>query len=118
MLDVDKGRQTAGLLRLGNDLQADGRLAGGFGAEDLADAAARDSAHAQRSVKADGAGGDHGNRHQRLFGPEPDNRPFPKLFFDLCKGKFYGFAAVIGDCHGGLLQHSAPAPLQGRVRKI
>jgi hypothetical protein len=101
VFDVDKGRQTAGLLRLGDDLQADGRLAGGLGAEDLADAAAGNAADAQRGIEADGASRDYGNRYHCLFGAEPDNRPFTKLFFDLCKGKFYGFAAVIGDCHGG-----------------
>ncbi len=69
------------------------------GPVNLGHAAARNSTHAQRCVKADGAGGNHGNRHQRLFGPEPDNRPFAKLFFDLRKGKFYGFGAVIGNCH-------------------
>ena len=63
-------------------------------------AAAGNAAHAQRRVKADGAGGDDGNGHQRLLGAEPDNRPFAKLFFDLCEGKFYGFGAVIGDGHG------------------
>ena len=100
VLGVDKGGQAAGLLRLGDDLQADGGFAGGFGAEDLDDAAAGDAADAEGGVKADGAGGDDGDRDERLFGAEPDNRPFAKLFFDLCEGKFYGFAAVIGDCHG------------------
>jgi len=104
VLGIDKSGQAAQLLRLGDDLQADGRLARGFGAEDLADAAAGDAADAQSRVEADGAGGDHGNRDESFFGAETDNRPFSKLFFDLCKGKFYGFAAVIGDCHGGLLK--------------
>ena len=63
------------------------------------DPAARNAADTQRRVKADGPGGDHGNRQQRLAGAEPHNRPLPELFFNLCKGKFYGFGAVVDDGH-------------------
>ena len=99
VLGVDKGRQAAGLLGLGDDLQGDGGFARGLGAEDLGDAAAGNAAHAQRGVEADGSGGDDGDGQQRLAGPEPDDRPLSKLFFDLCKGKFYGFGAVVDDGH-------------------
>ena len=100
MLGIDKSRQAAQLLGLGDDLQADGGLARGLGTEDLGHAAAGDAAHTQGRVEADGAGGDNGNGHQRFLGAEPDNRPFAKLFFDLCKGDFYGFGAVVGYGHG------------------
>jgi len=40
VLGVDEGGETAGLLRLGDDLQSDGGLAGGLRAKDLNDAPA------------------------------------------------------------------------------
>ena len=52
VLRVDKGRQAAGLLRLGNDLQRDGGLARGLRAENLNDAAAGNAAHAQSGVES------------------------------------------------------------------
>ena len=112
VLGVDKGRQAAVPLRLGDDLQGDGGLARGLRAEDLGDAAAGNAAHAESRVEADGSGGDDGDGQQRLAGPEPHNRPLPELFFDLCKGKFYGFGAVVGDGHWeGSSKSARPAHL-------
>ena len=99
VLGVDKGGQAAGALGFGDDLQGDGGLAGGLGAEDLGNAAAGNAADAEGGVEADGASGDNGDGQQRFARAEPDDRPFSKLFFDLCKGKFYGFGAVVGDGH-------------------
>ena len=53
MLDVDEGGDPAALLRLGDDVLADGRLARRLGAEDLGDPAARDAADAEREVERD-----------------------------------------------------------------
>jgi hypothetical protein len=103
VLGVDKGRQAAQPLRLGNDLQGDGGLAGGFRPEDLRDAAAGNAADAQGGVEADGAGGDNRNGQKGFLGAEADDGAFAKLFFDLCEGEFYGFGAVIGDGHWGSL---------------
>ncbi len=114
VLGVDKGGQAARRLRLGDDLQGDGGLAGGLGAEDLGDAAAGNAAHAESRVEADGAGGDDGDGQQRLVRPEPDDRPFSKLFFDLCKGKFYGFGAVIDDRHGAVSSSALSSICRGR----
>ncbi len=66
VLGIDKRGKTSGLLGLGNNLQSNGRLTGGLGAEDLDDAAAGNSAHAQRCVERDGPGGDDRNRHNVL----------------------------------------------------
>ena len=111
VLGVDKSRQAAGALGLGNDLQGDGGFARRLGAEDLSHAAAGNAAHAQRGVEADGSGGDNRDGQQGFARAEPDNRPFSKLFFDLCKGKFYGFGAVVGDGHWEAPSSSSPCSL-------
>ena len=56
MLCVDERRHAAGLLRLRDDMQRHGGLAGGFRAVDLDDAAARQAAHAQRHVQIQASG--------------------------------------------------------------
>ena len=55
VLGVDEGREAAGLLGLGDDLEGERRLAGRLRAEDLDDAAARDAADAERGVDARGS---------------------------------------------------------------
>jgi hypothetical protein len=58
MLDIDEGDDAAALLRLGQDVLADGRLARRLGAEDLGDAAAWDTPDAEREIERDRAGRD------------------------------------------------------------
>ena len=53
---VDEGADAALLLRLGDDMQRQRGLAGGFRAVDLDDAAARQAADAQRDVEPQRAG--------------------------------------------------------------
>ena len=53
VLRVHEGRHAAELLRLGDHLQREGRLAGGFRAEDLNDASAGEAASAERRIKRD-----------------------------------------------------------------
>jgi len=101
VLGIDEGSQTAGLLRLGDDLQRDGGLAGGLGAEDLNDAAARDTAYSGGRVEGDGAGGDDGDGADGLLGAEAHDGAFAKLLFQCCECGFYCFVAVIG--HGVIL---------------
>jgi hypothetical protein len=48
----------AATLRLGDDVQGEGRLTGRFGAVHLDDAAARDAADSERDVQGQGAGRD------------------------------------------------------------
>ena len=57
VLRVDERRLAARLLRLGDDVQGDRGLTGGFRPVNLNDAAARHAADAEREVKRDGAGG-------------------------------------------------------------
>jgi hypothetical protein len=53
-----KAQMPPRLLGFGNDVLAEGGFAGGLGAVDFDDAAARHAAHAQRDVKGHRAGGD------------------------------------------------------------
>ena len=58
VLRVDEGRHAAGALRVGDHVEGEGRLAGGFGAEELDDASAREAADAEGEVEGEGAGAD------------------------------------------------------------
>ena len=58
MLGVDEGADAALLLGLGDGVQRQRRLAGGFRPVDLDDAAARQAADAERDVEAERAGRD------------------------------------------------------------
>ena len=51
MLGVDEGGGAAPMLRLGDNVQGQRRLARGLRAVDLGDAAARDAANAQRHIE-------------------------------------------------------------------
>ena len=58
VLDIDEGGEAAALLRLGDGGEGEGRLSGGFRAEDLDDPAAREAADAEGAVDEEVAGGD------------------------------------------------------------
>ena len=81
MFRVDEGGQAAGLLRLGDDLEGDGGLAGGLQTEDLDDAAARNAAYTECGVKRDGAGGDDRDGDDGLLGETSRmTEPLPNCF--------------------------------------
>ena len=82
VLGVDEGREPAALLRLGDDVKGQGRLARGLRPEDFDDAAAGDAADSQRGVHADGAGRDGLDDLVRLVA-ETDEGALPELPFDL-----------------------------------
>ena len=58
VLGVDEAADAAALLRLGDDVQRQRRLAGGLRPVDLDDAAARQAADAERDVEPERAGRD------------------------------------------------------------
>ena len=64
VLGVDEGADAAVLLGLGDDVQGERGLAGGFRPVDLDDAAARQAADAERDVEAERAGGDRLDVHR------------------------------------------------------
>src|SRR5471032_2316989 len=83
VLRVDEGRHPAGLLRLGDDVQGQGRLAGGFRPVDFDHAPARNAADAQRQVKRDRTRRDSRDvLPQRLFAAEPHDHAFAELLLD------------------------------------
>ena len=67
MLDVDKGGLAALFLRLGDDVQRQRRLAAGLRSVDFHNAAARQTADAQRQVQRETAGGDGVHLHAVLL---------------------------------------------------
>src|SRR5919106_474982 len=82
MLGVDEGSDTAGALRLGDDMERQGGLAAGLGAEDLDDPAARHAADPERDVQGDRAGR-YGTDARVLVLPHAHDRAFTELLFDL-----------------------------------
>jgi len=58
MFDIDEAANTATALRLGDDVQAERRLAGTLRTIDLDDAPAREAANAQRDIETEAAAGD------------------------------------------------------------
>ena len=92
---VDEGRQAAGFLRFGDDLQRQGGLARRLGPEDLDDAPARDAADAERVVDAERAGRDHVHRADGLVLAEPHDGAFAELLFDLADGHVECFDAFL-----------------------
>ena len=90
VLDVDEGRLAARLLGLGDHLQGDGRLAGGFRAVDLDNPALGDAADAEGDVKGEGARRDDVDVH-RLVLPQPHQRARAVLLLDLGDNLVEGF---------------------------
>jgi hypothetical protein len=81
VLGVDERAHAAGLLRLGDRVQGQRRLAARLRPEDLDDAPARQPAGPQRHVERDRPRRDH--VHLARLGPvEPHQRPRPELLVD------------------------------------
>src|SRR5206468_1773319 len=87
VLDVDKRRHAAFLLRLGNHLQGDGGFTGGLRPEDLADASAGKSADSQSGVEGNGTGRDYRDGDDGVFRSKSKDGAFSELFFDLTEGQ-------------------------------
>ena len=78
MFGVDEGGQTASLLCLGNRVQRQGRLTGGFRSEDLDHPAFGVSAYSQRHIQRNGAGGNHCDLFYFLAA-HPHDGPFAEI---------------------------------------
>ena len=61
MLRIHKRGDPPGLLCFRDNMQRNGRFAGGLRAVDLHDASSGDTAHAKRIIQRQAAGGDDGN---------------------------------------------------------
>ena len=88
-----KAARPAGFLGLGDDVQGEGGLAAGLGAEDLDDAASGHPADAEGEVECQGAGGDRGDLLGLLVAHAHD-RTLAELPLYLRDGRVYGFALV------------------------
>jgi len=104
---IDEGAGALELLHLGDDLQRQRGLAGGLGAVDLDDAAARQAADAQRDVQAQRAGGDDLDVFQRLALAEAHDGALAELLLDLGEGGlqglgFFGVQGFDGGVHAVL----------------
>jgi hypothetical protein len=82
VLDVDKRRETAALLRLGNDGESERGFSRGLRTKNLDDAAAGKSAHAQCPINQNIAGRDHVDVDNLLV-TEAHDRAFAVILRDL-----------------------------------
>gem|GEM_PF-5336982 len=89
MLHVDESGNAARPLGLGDDVLADGGLAGALGAIDLGDAPAGDATDAQGNVEGEGAGGDR--LHMEVAGlSQLHNGALTVALVDILQGGFQG----------------------------
>ena len=99
MLYVDIRGLAAALLGAGDDVQRERRLAAGFGAVDLNDAAARHAADAEREIKRKRAGGDRLHVHGNVIA-ETHDRALAVILFDLSERGLQRFF-LVGRHSGG-----------------
>ena len=95
VLGVDERGDAALLLHVGDRVERECRLSGRLRAVDLDDAAARESADAERDVEGDRSGGDHLDR-SALVAAQSHDRALSELPVDLGEGRFEGLLAVCG----------------------
>ena len=96
VLGVDERRLAAELLRLGDHVQSESRLAARFRAVHFDDASARKTADAESRVDGDRAGGDHADRDEHVAVPQTHDRAFAVRLFNLrdCQIQIFSFFVV------------------------
>ena len=87
MFGVDKRRQASRLLRVGDEVQHQGRLAAGFRSENLDHPTARHAPDAQRQVERERAGGDHVDFDLRAGISQPHDASVAVGFGDAGNGR-------------------------------
>src|SRR5918994_5617112 len=93
VLGVDEGGEASCFLRLGDDVQGEGRLAAGLRTEDLDDATPWDAANAESEVEGQGAGR-NGGHALALFVAHAHDRTLPELPLYLGDGGVYSLALI------------------------
>src|SRR5215210_1293742 len=93
VLGVDEGGEASCSLRLGDDVQGEGRLAARFGTEDLDDPAPGDPADPEGYVEGQGAGRNGGDPLSVLVAHAHD-RTLPELPLYLGDGGVYSLALI------------------------
>ena len=99
VLHIDVCGLAAALLGAGDDMQRERRLAAGFGAVNLNDAAARYAADAEREIQRKRAGGDRLNVHGNVVA-ETHDRALAVVLFNLSERGFERFF-LVGRRSGG-----------------
>ncbi len=108
VLGVHEGCHATLLLRLGNDLQGDGGLAGGFRPEDFHHTPAREATDAECGIKGNRSRRNHGDGNNRSLASQLHDGALAELLFDLRHGQVDGpafFSSLV--CHKC---HSLRAP--------
>ena len=103
VLGVDERAHAAELLRLGDDVVDERRLARGLRAEDLDDAPARHAADAEREVQRQRARGDRLDLDLGALVAHPHDGALAELALDLGQGALQGGVAGLRgvlDAHG------------------
>ena len=108
VLGVDERTDAAELLRLGDHVVDERRLARGLRAEDLDDAPARHAADAEREVERERARGDRLHAHLRALVAHAHDRALAELALDLRERALQGGVAGLA---GLILAHVDSAPL-------
>src|SRR5215210_3613331 len=93
MLGVDEGGEASCFLRLGDDVQGEGRLTARLRTEDLDDPTSRDAADAEGEVEGKGSGRDGGEPLALLVAHAHD-RTLPELPLYLGDGGVYSLALI------------------------
>ena len=115
MLCVDECRNAAGLLRLGNHVQRDRRLARRLGTKHLDDASARNAANTKCDIERQYPRGDHFDVHVRLGFTKAHDRALAMRLLDvpqsileclLTRHRLIGFCPLVLFCHLYLLVRS------------
>src|SRR5439155_16783679 len=110
MLGVDERGDATTALGLGDDVQADGRLARALRPEHLDDPAARDATDAQRDVERDGPGRDDRDPGPHRMLAELHDCALAELLLDLLEGDVQHLLAI----HARSLLLTSPPPVEGR----
>ena len=85
----------AHLLRFGDDVQRQRRLAARFRAVDFNHAPARQAAHAQRGIDRKRPRGDHADRHQHIAAAQTHDRALAVILFNLRNRSFQHFCFIV-----------------------
>src|SRR5262249_43113776 len=99
VLGVDEGRDAAALLRLGDQLEGERRLARRLRAVDLDHASARDAADTERNVESERAGRQRRDVLGESFLAQLHDRALAELLLDLADGEVDRPLAVHVDAH-------------------
>src|SRR5215218_53600 len=94
VLGVDEGGEASCSLRLGDDVQGEGRLAARLGTEDLDDTASGDAANAEGDVEGKSAGRNGGDAALALLVAHAHDRTLPELPLYLGYGGVYSLALI------------------------